>query len=183
MFSTTALRPGRDQPKPAVACSKAISSAVCGSVSARGRTAITCSDPGGRPRRLARLAASGVPSSSRITASDSTWRSRSALARERSRCSATVRAPSASARRAAPRSVRGVLTHTEPSCSRPTRTATTIRPRIPDSSSAGMKNGSSPAINRAYTPRSTNRRRSDSGARRPRMVWVRTGSASTCPRE
>ena len=82
-------------------------------------TAITRNRVCGRPSRLAAVAASAVPSSNRITSSDSTWRSRSALARDRSRCRATVRAPSANAVSAAP--FNGALhsTHTDPINPRP----------------------------------------------------------------
>ena len=131
MLPASALRPGRDQPNPVVARSNANSRAASRSVPMNACTAITRNRLCGRPRRLAAVAASAVPSSSRITSSDSTWRSRSALARERNRCRATVRAPSANAVSADP--FNGALhsTHTDPMSSRPERTATTMRPVIP----------------------------------------------------
>ena len=131
MLPASALRPGRDQPNPVVARSNATSSAASRSAPMNACTAITRNGLCGRPSRLAAVAASAVPSSNRITSSDSTWRSRSALARERNMCRATVRAPSANAVSAAPRSGAGHATHTDPMSSRPDRTATTMRPVKP----------------------------------------------------
>ena len=131
MLPARALRPGRDQPNPVVARSNASSRAASRSAPMNAWTAITRNGLCGRPRRLAAVAASAVPSSSRITSSDSTWRSRSALARDRNRCRATVRAPSANAVSAAPRNGAEHATHTDPISSRPERTATTMRPVKP----------------------------------------------------
>ena len=102
-----------------------------------------------------------------------------ALARERRRCSATVRAPSRNAASAGPRNSVGVITHTDPSSSRPTRAATTIRPTERDAGSGGTNSGSSEAFRCAKTPRRSNDSRTSSGARRARMVCTRASSASS----
>ena len=105
------------------------SSAASGSAPMSACTAITRSRVWGSPSLLAAVAESAEPSSSRTTRSDSTWRSRSALARERKRCRAP-RAPSANGE-CGPLQRCPARHPDRTTSSRPDRTATTMRPVIP----------------------------------------------------